>query len=271
MLTHSANLALATANIALMEYTSDDVLYTAFPLFHVNAKFTSVTSAMITGARLVLDERFSASRFWDTMRDAGRDVLQLHGLAADDPRQAAAQRRRPRPRSSPAATAAPARRRCGPPFEERFGVRLHEHYGMTEIGHRHAEHPARSGARGRSAARRRRFEVRVADERRPRGPGGRGRRDPGAPAAARDHAARVLGAAGRDDRRACATSGSTPATVRAWTRDGFLYYVDRLTDSIRRARRERLLVRGRERRQRVRPRSWSRPPTACRPSWARTT
>jgi crotonobetaine/carnitine-CoA ligase len=60
VLTHSANLQLAKANIALMEYTPDDVLYTAFPLFHVNAKFTSVTSSMIVGARLVLDDVFSA-------------------------------------------------------------------------------------------------------------------------------------------------------------------------------------------------------------------
>ena len=68
VLTHGANLALARANIALMEYTPDDVLYTAFPLFHVNAKFTSVASAMIVGARLVLDDHFSASRFWDQIR-----------------------------------------------------------------------------------------------------------------------------------------------------------------------------------------------------------
>ena len=71
VLTHSANLALANANVELMEYTADDVLYTAFPLFHVNAKFTSVVSSMLVGARLVLDDRFSASRFWDSMREHG--------------------------------------------------------------------------------------------------------------------------------------------------------------------------------------------------------
>ena len=71
VLTHGANLRLARANLELMEYEPDDVLYTAFPLFHVNAKFTSVVSAMISGARLVLDRRFSASRFWETMRREG--------------------------------------------------------------------------------------------------------------------------------------------------------------------------------------------------------
>jgi acyl-CoA synthetase (AMP-forming)/AMP-acid ligase II len=62
-----ANLQLARANIELMEYTAQDVLYTAFPLFHVNARFTAVISAIISGARLVLDDRFSASRFWERM------------------------------------------------------------------------------------------------------------------------------------------------------------------------------------------------------------
>jgi len=50
---------------------ADDTLYTAFPLFHVNAKFTSVMAAVRSGARLVIDQRFSASRFWDRMREEG--------------------------------------------------------------------------------------------------------------------------------------------------------------------------------------------------------
>ncbi len=47
VLTHRANLQLARANVELMEYTADDVLYTAFPLFHVNAKFTTIVSSML--------------------------------------------------------------------------------------------------------------------------------------------------------------------------------------------------------------------------------
>jgi hypothetical protein len=36
-----------------MGWGREDTLYTAFPLFHVNAKFTSVMAALIAGTRLV--------------------------------------------------------------------------------------------------------------------------------------------------------------------------------------------------------------------------
>ena len=53
VLSHEHNLPLARHPVSLMGYTSDDVLYTTFPLFHINAKYTSVIAAMECGARLV--------------------------------------------------------------------------------------------------------------------------------------------------------------------------------------------------------------------------
>ena len=50
-----------------------------FPLFHINAKYTSVMAAMDSGARLVMDERFSASRFWDICRDKGVTAFNYQG------------------------------------------------------------------------------------------------------------------------------------------------------------------------------------------------
>ena len=79
VLTHSANLHLANSAAEFCGWTAADTLYTAFPLFHVNAKYTSVVAAMKTGARLVIDERFSASRFWERMRDRERHELQRDG------------------------------------------------------------------------------------------------------------------------------------------------------------------------------------------------
>ena len=53
----------------LMGYTSDDRLYTAFPLFHNNAKYTSV----VRGARvrrLARDgQAVPASTFWEVARE----------------------------------------------------------------------------------------------------------------------------------------------------------------------------------------------------------
>ena len=42
-----------------------------FPLFHANAKYMSVLAAMAAGARLVIDRKFSASRFWEICRREG--------------------------------------------------------------------------------------------------------------------------------------------------------------------------------------------------------
>src|SRR5699024_9013965 len=41
VLTHGHNLNLARSLVDLFGYTTDDVLYTAFPLFHANAKYIS--------------------------------------------------------------------------------------------------------------------------------------------------------------------------------------------------------------------------------------
>jgi crotonobetaine/carnitine-CoA ligase len=133
VLTHRANLQLARANVQLMEYTADDVLYTAFPLFHVNAKFTSVVSSLLSGARVVVDERLGASRFWDTMREHGVTSFNYMGSMLTI---LSKQPERPGDRGHGVVRAYGGGCPGGlwEAFEARFGVRLHEHYGMTEIG-----------------------------------------------------------------------------------------------------------------------------------------
>ena len=231
VLSHRANLQLAKANVELMEYTADDVLYTAFPLFHVNAKFTSVVSSLISGARLVLDERLSASRFWEIMRengitsfnymgtmlsmlakqpvkdgDSGHGVIKAYGGGCDGA--------------------------LWVEFEERFGVRLHEHYGMTEIGIAtwNTRTVRRPGSCGREVPY---FEVRVADQLDIEVPVG----EVGELQVRSREAGTIL-------REYWARPDETINSMRnlwfhtgdrAWKdEDGFFFYVDRLKDSIRR-------------------------------------
>jgi crotonobetaine/carnitine-CoA ligase len=231
VLPHSANLALARANVELMEYTADDVLYTAFPLFHVNAKFTSVTSALLTGARLVLDDRFSASRFWGRMREHGVTSFNYMGslltILAKQP---------PGPGDRDHVVSRAYGGACPPalwePFEARFGVRLHEHYGMTEIGiaTQNTRTVRRPGSCGRAAPN---FEVRVAGE---------------------DDVEVPVGDLGEIQVRPARPGvmlreywGRPEATIEAFANlwfhtgdrarmdaDGFFFYADRLKDSIRR-------------------------------------
>ena len=50
-------------------YQADDVLYTCLPLFHVNALWYSANAALWADATIALAQRFSASQFW---ADIGR-------------------------------------------------------------------------------------------------------------------------------------------------------------------------------------------------------
>jgi len=53
------------------EYTEADCLYNTLPLFHGNAQLLSTMPALMSGARMVLAERFSASRFWPEVKKYG--------------------------------------------------------------------------------------------------------------------------------------------------------------------------------------------------------
>ena len=65
-------------SIGLLEITADDVLATTLPLFHINA-LSSFAQALLSGGRMVLYERFSASAFWPATCESGATVLYLLG------------------------------------------------------------------------------------------------------------------------------------------------------------------------------------------------
>jgi carnitine-CoA ligase len=231
VLSHTANLMLAQANVDLMEYTDQDVLYTAFPLFHVNAKFTSVVSTLLSGARLVLDDRLSSSRFWERMREEHITSFNYMGtmLTVIAKQPASARDRDHEVNRCYGAAAEPA---LWDVFQDRFGVRLHEHYGMTEIGIaiQNTREVRRRGSIGLPAPH---WEARVADQAdrecavgevgeiqvRPRLPDIMLREYWGRPEATIDAFRNLWFHTGDRARR---------------DEDGFFYYVDRLKDSIRR-------------------------------------
>ncbi|HYD70090.1 AMP-binding protein [Azospirillum sp.] len=114
-------------------YGADDCLYNALPLFHGNAQVLSTMPALLSGARMVLAEKFSATRFWDDVRRHGCTEFNYIGtilsvLMKADP--------------SPADRDHPLRLMMGAgagpglfeAFEARFCVTLVEGYGMSEIG-----------------------------------------------------------------------------------------------------------------------------------------
>jgi crotonobetaine/carnitine-CoA ligase len=133
VVSHNAYFAMAGVCIDAMDYRRDDVLFSAFPLFHSNARYLTILPALLTGARAVLHDRFSASGFWDVCRREGVTAFNFMGaLLLMLHKQPA--------RADDADN--PVRRAYGAPapasiceaFEARFGLKLIEVYGSTELG-----------------------------------------------------------------------------------------------------------------------------------------
>lgn len=112
-------------------FTTDDVLYTAMPMFHGNALRASVFPAFATGATLVLRRRFSASEWLDDVRRCGATFFTTVGRAlafilATPPTDHDTDHRLKRV-LAPESSAPDVRA-----FSERFGVPVIEGYGSSE-------------------------------------------------------------------------------------------------------------------------------------------
>ena len=65
------------ANVARLWLQPEDRVLTVLPLFHVNALFYSLAGALAAGACCALQERFSASTFWDTAVETGATTVNI--------------------------------------------------------------------------------------------------------------------------------------------------------------------------------------------------
>ena len=60
-------------------FRPDDVLYSPFPLFHIDAATLTVVAALSTGCIAAISRRFSASGFWDEVRHFDASVFNFMG------------------------------------------------------------------------------------------------------------------------------------------------------------------------------------------------
>lgn len=133
LMPHNYALFMGEICIEAVEYDEADCLYNALPLFHGNAQVLSFMPALMSGARTVLAERFSASQFWDDVKHYGCTEFNYIGgivpiLFKADPKADDADN----PLRKMFGAAAP--KDIFEAFEKRFGVSLVEVYGMNEIG-----------------------------------------------------------------------------------------------------------------------------------------
>lgn len=151
LMPHSQVMLLARRTAEQCRIGPDDVGYCYLPMFHMAGKFMSVLSTMYAGGKLVLDDRFSADHWLERIRDCGATFTGGHGpmLEMIYALPATAQDRDHRLRTI---CCAPFPRHIARSFEERFGVRGLEVWGMTEVGipcWSSLDEPLREGSCGR--------------------------------------------------------------------------------------------------------------------------
>jgi crotonobetaine/carnitine-CoA ligase len=108
-----------------------DVYYAPLPLFHIAGQWALVYASMQVGATAIVRRRFSASEYWNTVREAGANVSFLLGamanlLARQEPQPDDADNPMERMLLVPLVDELEA-------FKKRFGVRVCTCYGSTEV------------------------------------------------------------------------------------------------------------------------------------------
>jgi len=136
----------------------DDIIYAPLPLFHGMSRTMGTIPALLLGAHVNLAPRFSGSRFWQEVTEAratvGVTIFTIPPTLKALP---------PSPLDRAHSLRVMFNAHHDREFEERFGVRLVEAHGMTELGLTvYSPHPERrEGSSGRAAPD---WEVRVVDE-----------------------------------------------------------------------------------------------------------
>jgi crotonobetaine/carnitine-CoA ligase len=119
--------------VAVMLFKKSDVLYTGMPLFHGNALFVTVTSALHLGAKVVLVRKFSASRFWDDIIKYNVTTFNTIGamipILMKQPEKSTDRQHKVRFIISAACPAD-----LWEKFEKRFGLTIYETYGAVDGG-----------------------------------------------------------------------------------------------------------------------------------------
>ena len=231
VLSHHSQFEMAKICVRAMDYTPEDVLFSAFPLFHANARYLTVLGAMLADAEAVLHARFSASNFWDICRREGVTAFNYMGALL-----MMLHKQPPRPDDTDnlvrRAYGAPAPATICREFEARFGLRLIEVYGSTEMGTvtLNTVEGFRLGSCGRPTPL---YEVQIQDEDgRPCPPGVDGEivTRPREPNVMFKEYYRMPEATVRAFRNLWFHTGDRGRMDE----DGYYYYVDRLKDAIRR-------------------------------------
>jgi carnitine-CoA ligase len=125
-----------------LDMTPDDVIHAWLPLFHIAGQLDTVLALTVAGGRVALYPTFSRSRFWDQVDESRAtifigfsNVLEILWKMPASSRDAECTLRAGIMGGIPS--------EIHRDFERRFGVRLHDAYGMTEAEPLVLPHPGR--------------------------------------------------------------------------------------------------------------------------------
>jgi acyl-CoA synthetase (AMP-forming)/AMP-acid ligase II len=132
MCAHGGYAATGTQSARILELTADDRIFVYLPLYHTNPQTYAVMSVLTVGASLGLRRRFSATSFFEDARELQATGCTFVGtvLAILAARYTEPMRNHQMRFSIGGGTTAELART----IEQRFGFKVHELYGMTEVG-----------------------------------------------------------------------------------------------------------------------------------------
>lgn len=125
----------AHGNFELMDLKPGDIYYAPLPLFHIAGQWAMCYASMIAGSAAVVTERFSVERFWSDARRFGATVTFFLGAMANF---LARQPREPGDSDVPIERAliVPMFPDAGS-FARRFNMKIKTTYGSTEVSAPH--------------------------------------------------------------------------------------------------------------------------------------
>jgi acyl-CoA synthetase (AMP-forming)/AMP-acid ligase II len=132
MNSHAAYAATGLQTVRLLGLTSEDRILLFLPLFHVNPQMFAVMSALTAGCGIALRPRFSAASFFDDARRFGATGCTYVGTILTILANRHSGEVRDHGLRFGFGGGAPIE--IWRAIESRFGIRLHEAYGMTELG-----------------------------------------------------------------------------------------------------------------------------------------